>query len=859
MNFRAVVALFSFTALWIAPSSRAAIEPPVRVLIVDGYSNHDWRLTTSLIRGILEPTGLFAVTVSTAPATKDASGWDTWRPKFADYDVVIQTCNDLNGGPPWPRAVQEDFENFVHEGGGVYVWHAGNNAFPDWPAYNQMIGLGWRKKDFGWALAVSDDGEILRIPAGEGSDTGHGDRLDTVVRRLREHPIHAGLPRAWMTPDIEVYYYARGPAQNLDVLSYGFDPKTKMNWPLEWTVRYGEGRVYTSTFGHVWKGDTQPERMRCAGVQTVMVRALQWLAGRPATFQIPADFPTAEKVSVRGEIALNAGASPGTARRVEVVVNADRATTELRPIWNYFGYDEALTTITPEGKHLLGELNKMAEEPVRIRVHHLHTSGDGTLALKWSSTNVYSEDEHGKPVYDWTLFDAIFDELTRPGIEPFVQASFMPRALSAKPDPYTPTLTKRGLPGNDILSGGAYYPPKDHRKWQTFIEAWVRHCVDRYGRDAAASWLWELWNEPESPYFKGTVEDYCRLYDHFAAAVKAVIPEARVGAPHTTDPAWKNGDVFMETFLEHCRSARNAATGGIGAPLDFIAYHAKGLTKLDEQKRVEMDLRNHLSTIDRYSEIIARFPEFAKLPVYIGESDPEGCAGCPSTLDPQRDYRRTSQFASYAAASFMRKQDLAASHGGNLQGAVSWAFTFHDQPWFNGLRALTTNEVALPVFNAFKLFNRLGRTRVESSSTGMLDTREIIARSVRGASDVGVVGTRTDDGALRVLLWNYHDVADGFSQPTPVELRINGVTADHDVTAATITRIDESNANAFTVWRKQGEPQSPSQQQIAMLHEAATLKPASLKSSSATAETVDFDLNLLGHSVALVEIPLKRR
>jgi hypothetical protein len=281
-----------------------AAESRIRVLIVDGYSNHDWQLTTRLIRGILEPTGLFDVAVSTAPPTKDAPGWNEWRPKFADYDVVIQTCNDLGGRPSWPSAVQTEFETFVHDGGGVYVWHAGNNAFADWPAYNEMIGLGWRKKDFGWALAVDADDKIIRIPAGEGEDTGHGARLDTVVRRLGDHPIYAGLPRAWMTPDIEVYYYARGPAQNLEVLSYGFDPRTRMNWPLEWTVSYGRGRVYTSTFGHVWKGDTQPARMRCAGLQTVVVRTLQWLAGREVTWPVPADFPTSDRMSVRGEIPL---------------------------------------------------------------------------------------------------------------------------------------------------------------------------------------------------------------------------------------------------------------------------------------------------------------------------------------------------------------------------------------------------------------------------------------------------------------------------------------------------------------------------------------------------------------------------
>jgi hypothetical protein len=277
---------------------------PIRVLIVDGYSNHDWKLTTALLRGILAPTQLFDVSVSTAPPTATAPGWDAWRPQFRDYDVVVQTCNDLNGGPRWPREVEAALEDFVAHGGGLYVWHSGNNAFAGWPAYNRMIGLGWRKKDFGPALAVADDGSIVRIPAGEGRDTGHGARVDTVVHRLGDHPIHAGLPRAWKTPDIEVYHHARGPAENLTVLSYGFDPQTRMNWPLEWTVAYGEGRVYTSTFGHVWAGDTQPERMRCAGLQTIVVRALQWLARREVTFPIPPDFPTADKTSIRPEIPL---------------------------------------------------------------------------------------------------------------------------------------------------------------------------------------------------------------------------------------------------------------------------------------------------------------------------------------------------------------------------------------------------------------------------------------------------------------------------------------------------------------------------------------------------------------------------
>lgn len=287
-----------------APPEENAAEPRVKVLIVDGVSNHNWRLNTALIRGVLEPTGLFDIAVSTSPPRADSPGWDSWRPDFSAYDVVIQTYNDIDGGPPWPGAVQQDFEEYVRNGGGVFVYHSGNNAFPDWEAYNRIIGLGWRRADQGVAITVSGDGELVRIPVGEGRGTGHGPRVDAVITRLGDHAIHAGLPRQWMTPDIEVYYYPRGPAEEVEVLSYAHDVHTDMLWPIEWTVGYGEGRVYTASYGHVWHDDTQPERMRCAGVQTLMVRALWWLADRDEPLPVPADFPTATEMSIRGEIPL---------------------------------------------------------------------------------------------------------------------------------------------------------------------------------------------------------------------------------------------------------------------------------------------------------------------------------------------------------------------------------------------------------------------------------------------------------------------------------------------------------------------------------------------------------------------------
>ncbi len=285
-------------------------EPKITVLIVDGFSNHNWILNTALIRGIIEPTGLFKVAISTSPATADAPGWEQWRPRFSDYDVVIQTCNDIGGRPSWPAQVQQDFEDYIRGGGGAFIYHSANNAFPHWDAYNRIIGLGWRLADQGVAIAIDENERIVRIPSGEGLKTSHGPRVDAVITRLGDHPIHRGMPRRWKTPDIEIYHHARGPAENVEVLSYAFEARTQMRWPIEWTVSYGRGRVYTATYGHVWKDDTQPERMRCAAVQTLMIRALQWLANRPVSLPIPQDFPTETEMSVRGVIPLPENGRP---------------------------------------------------------------------------------------------------------------------------------------------------------------------------------------------------------------------------------------------------------------------------------------------------------------------------------------------------------------------------------------------------------------------------------------------------------------------------------------------------------------------------------------------------------------------
>jgi len=304
MNRRSLGSLICWAAIaffGVLCPARAADPPKIRVLIVDGYNNHDWRQTTAMIQAILAPSGLFDVSVSTAPAKAGDPAWATWRPKFSDYDVVIQNCNDYQHPNVWPEPVQKDFENFVRNGGGVYIFHGAENAFLGWTEYEKMVALLWRKADYGTSIRMDANGKMVRIPPGIGSDTNHGARGDVLVTRLGNDPIHAGMPRQWLSPYMEVYYYTRGPAKHVHVLADAHDSKPGQGllWPVEWTVSYGKGRIYVSTYGHIWPGDVQPVSMRCAAVQTLIPRAIQWLAHRPVTIPVPADFPTATAVSVR--------------------------------------------------------------------------------------------------------------------------------------------------------------------------------------------------------------------------------------------------------------------------------------------------------------------------------------------------------------------------------------------------------------------------------------------------------------------------------------------------------------------------------------------------------------------------------
>lgn len=326
------VALLS-ASLGAASAYGADAQGKIRVVIIDGQNNHDWRATTPIMQKALEASGRFAVTVATSPqmpslpkpakpkdendpaavakfnealakyeaelpqfqqklkaAQADRANWNIDFPKF---DVVLTNYN----GEPWPKAMANGLEENLKAGKiGFVVVHAANNAFGGWKEYNQMIGLGWRGRGSGERLKLDDAGKLIRVAKGEDLDSGHRSSGSfPLVVRDAEHPITKGMPREWMHAQDELYDNLRGPAENFRLLATAYSKGTMAHEPMIWTVSYGQGRVFHTPMGH------GTASMLCVGFQTTLLRGTEWAATGNVTQPIPANFPTADKTSSVGK------------------------------------------------------------------------------------------------------------------------------------------------------------------------------------------------------------------------------------------------------------------------------------------------------------------------------------------------------------------------------------------------------------------------------------------------------------------------------------------------------------------------------------------------------------------------------
>jgi type 1 glutamine amidotransferase len=266
-----------------AMAGLASAAEKINVLLIDGQNNHTWKATTPVLKEMLAKTDRFNVDVVTTPPGKSPKdAWDSFRPDPSKYGVVLINYT----GDPWPKEVNDAFEKYVQNGGGLVFYHAAVFSFPQWAEWNKMMAMGWRAPGFGDRVHLDDEGKLVRVPKGEGPGGGHGPAQPfEVTIRVKDHPITKGLPEKWQHVKDELYHGMRGPAENMAILATAFSDKTKggtgCHEPMAWTVSYGKGRVYVCLLGHDAKVLEAPD------CQALIPRGCEWAATGEVTLPAP--------------------------------------------------------------------------------------------------------------------------------------------------------------------------------------------------------------------------------------------------------------------------------------------------------------------------------------------------------------------------------------------------------------------------------------------------------------------------------------------------------------------------------------------------------------------------------------------
>ncbi|MCJ7550710.1 MAG: beta-xylosidase [Anaerolineae bacterium] len=499
----------------------------------------------------------------------------------------------------------------------------------------------------------------------------------------------------------------------------------------------------------------------------------------------------------------------GNSKHARIRVDAGRWLGELPHNWNYIGYDEINYTYTPEGQELLGKFQAFQEKPFYVRAHHLLCTGNCHGSYKWGSTNAYLEDEAGNPIYDWTFVDLILDTILKYNCKPFVELGFMPQDLvdtahyDAAKDNWTAQLYR---------SVGWACPPKDYGKWYDLIYHLVDHCIQRYGAEEIKSWYWELWNEPDIFYWRGTLDEFNKLYDFTAAAVKAACPEARVGGPSVTNPhPVRKSLEYLDKFLDHCVNGTNTHSGKTGTALDFITFHVKGGGYRADplhRKQKPPSVKQILMDTQTGYDVISKYPGLNKLECILSEIDPDGWAAGGAWDNVNLNFRNTEYYPSFVAASFDKVSRFAREKQWDLR-LLSWAFMFVGERCFEGTRTFSTQGIDKPILNLYRMYANMGDQEISFESSGSKNPLAYTDPNGDGEGpDISGFATLSGSRQLAVLIYNHHDDWD-MAEPYGIEVDIDNLPFDQRDLILRHYRIDQAHSNAYAEWCRQGRPMYP--------------------------------------------------
>ncbi len=391
-------------------------------------------------------------------------------------------------------------------------------------------------------------------------------------------------------------------------------------------------------------------------------------------------------------------------------------------------------------------------------------------AILNDENGVYSEDAQGNPVYNWSYVDQIYDGMLDDGIRPYVEISFMPKALAARTD-------YQAFWYHPIVS-----PPADYAKWDALITAFARHLVERYGLDEVAQWYFEVWNEPNLDFWAGQPKQqtYFELYDHTARALKAVSARIRVGGPATAQAAWV-GDMIAHATENH-------------VPLDFVSTHVYGNDSAQDVFHDNRSVAPYQMVCQAVQKVHQQIVHSARpnLPLMWSEFN--------ATYMTQQEITDSIFMGPWLARTI-------SDCDGMTQMMSYWTFSdvFEEQgviktPFYGGYGLVAEDGIPKPAFDAFEILHELGDVRIPESSSDVLVTRR-------------------KDGRLAIAAWNYVE-PDGTGPTKTITLDLKGVA---DGTPATIERVDAAHGDTLAAWKKMGSPKYPSREQIIALRKASEI------------------------------------